>query len=124
MFDQMAYINAIDVKVESLFLIKKANQPFKDHQLQIESLRKDIQKSMEYEKGRGDNVNAETVVLWNTLMDENGGLLGEFLKTWEEEEVRNPVRIELKTKQIEEAFDVILSLENKRRREGKPENSK
>lgn len=119
LFDSQAYNYAISLKVESAFLMKKAMSPYSEHADDIEELQKEIQKAYLYEKGRGEVINSETLQLWIKMMDENGALLGGFLKRWRDAEGGRlgQAIIENMTGQVGEAFDEIIRVENGRRRE-------
>jgi hypothetical protein len=119
LFDSQAYNYAISLKVESAFLMKKATTPYSLHAENVEELQKEIEKAYLYEKGRGEVINKETLVLWDSLRSETAGLLGEFLKDWREADdgtLREPF-VTAKVKQVGEAFDIIIRVENARRRE-------
>lgn len=117
LFDQVAYKNAIDLKVESVFLMREATDSFPKYEDDVKELKMKLEKAYEYEKGRGIDINSETLSMWDTLRSENAGLLGEFLKKWEKDTVRTEYFINQKIPQVQDAFDKIIRVENKRRRE-------
>lgn len=119
LFDSQAYNYAISLKVESAFLMKKATSPYSGHADDVEMLQKELEKAYLYEKGRGEVINKETLVLWDSLRSESSGLLGEYLKEWREADggTLSETFVNAKVKQVGEAFDIIIRVENGRRRE-------
>lgn len=115
LFDQRAYNNAISLKVESIFLMKKATDNYDGYIDKVEELKIDMEKAYEYEKGRGD-INKETLMMWQILKDEQGHLFGGFLKRWENDLTLSNAFVENMIGQVEEAFDKIIRIENQRRR--------
>ena len=109
-FNQYAYQQAVDLKVESLDLISNADQPFEDYAGDVYSLKIGLSKAIEFAKGRPDN--EISTKQWEILIDENRNLLGGFLKRWEEEDTLSPMFIDEAKKLISDAFDTIIGLES------------
>ena len=111
-YDATSYQHATDLKAESLLLIEKAAESPARHQAEIDSLRLKLRQAYEYERGKG-KPNTLTVQQWELLDDPRGGLLGGFLKKWQDEN-RGQSADFLKgvSKNIGDAFDQIIKLEN------------
>lgn len=108
-----AYQQAVSLKVETLALIDKATNPYKNHEDQITVLEKDLRKAYEYAKGRPNN--QETTQQWSLMRDPEGNLLAGFLKRWEEQgSMPQPFVAEAK-EIISDAFDTIIELESGKR---------
>lgn len=80
-FNQHAYIQAVDIKVECLNLTDKATNNYTESINEIKPLLLNIEKAYEFEKGRPKN--EITVEMWDKLKDPNKDLFGGFLKLWE-----------------------------------------
>ncbi len=111
-YDPTSYKTATDLKAESLLLIEKATDPPDRHADEISSLRLKLRKALEYEAGKGAP-NVITVHQWKVLNSPTGGLIGGFLSNWEEKNAgfSEPFLEEVK-KNVGEAFDEIIKLEN------------
>ncbi|MDX1670866.1 MAG: hypothetical protein R3211_00890 [Balneolaceae bacterium] len=114
LFDQHAYQQAVNLKVESLKLMDKASEPFADHKSAVESLKTDLQKAYEYAKGRPQNT--ESIQQWEIMIDPEGSLLGGFLAMWEERGQISTTMVEQSKGNIEEGFDIIMELESGKRK--------
>jgi hypothetical protein len=112
-FSEVAYQQAITLKVQSLALMEKADEPFADHRGEVDALRLDLQKAHEYARGRRDN--EDSTEQWQVLIAPEGHLLGGFLRRWESDGTLSRVFIEEEKGVIGDAFDKIIDLES-----GKP----
>lgn len=111
-YDPTSYKLATDLKAESLSLMEKADGPPGPHRDEIEALRIKLRKAYEYEAGKG-RPNALTVKQWKILRDPEGGLIGGFLAKWERENTgQSKVFLDAAMKNVAEAFDEIITLEN------------
>ena len=124
-FDETAYKNATDLKVETLALIEQADEPASEHQMAIDQLRVDLWKAHEYEKGRKKN--RITARMWEVLRGESlaGGtvLVGGFLDLWETQGTMSRAVIDESTAIIEQAFDEIIGLESRKIKPGEADLS-
>ncbi len=113
-FNQRAYEQATELKVEALALMDKAVRPFAEHRPEAEILRLNIEKAYEYAKGLPKN--EITARQWEILKDPNRKLLGGFLKRWEEKSKLSEVFIREAKTQVAEGFDTIIELESGKRK--------
>lgn len=114
-FDETAYKNGIDLKVDFQFLIESSVKPFDQHQDQIDDFRKKLYKAYEHEKGRDKN--NLTIEQYKILISDDGPILGYF-KVWKK---NNQVSEYFKKQAMEQSaaiFDELLQLEHAKRREG------
>jgi hypothetical protein len=109
-YDQAAYSQDVNTKVDALTLMGKATAPYVDHQNDVALFQIELQKAYEYERGRPLNKN--TLAQWDVLLDANGDLLGAFLKEWKDSGKLLPVYIKRKQDQIGKGFDKIIQLES------------
>jgi hypothetical protein len=109
-YDQTAYLQAVNTKVDALVLMDKAVEPYTNHRSDIAAFVTELQKAYEYERGRP--LNKLTMAQWDILRDPSGDLLGGFLEEWKQEGKLMPVYVERKKAQIGKAFDQIIQLES------------
>ena len=111
-YDPTSYLNATNLKAEALLLVEKAKDPPGVHAAAIDSLRLKVMQAYEYERGKGAP-NKITVEQWKRLSDPEGALLGGFLRKWtSENRGQGAVFLEGLSKNIGEAFDLIIKLES------------
>ena len=115
-YDAISYKNATDLKAQSRLLIKKSNMSAGNHQTKIDDLRLKLHQALEYERGKG-RPNAETVRLWEILVDPDGNMMGGFLKLWEEKRTVSPAFAREFETVSAEAFDKIIELEHEKVRD-------
>jgi hypothetical protein len=109
-FDQMAYENAVNLKVEALRIMDKAVGPYSEHEEKIEEIILKVEKAYEYAKGLPKN--EISTRQWQILKDPERNLWGGFIKRWKENSTLGEVYIQEKKKQVSEAFDYIIGLES------------
>jgi hypothetical protein len=109
-YDQTAYLQAVNTKVDALALMAKAVESYTDHRNEVAEFMIELDKAYEYERGRP--LNTDTIRLWDILRNPNGDLLGGFLKEWKVDGKLLPVYVERKKAQISTAFDQIIQLES------------
>jgi hypothetical protein len=109
-YDQTAYLQAVNSKVDALALMAKATEPYTDHRSEVAQFLIELDKAYEYERGRP--LNTDTIKQWDILRDPNRDLLGGFLKEWKESGRLLPVYVQRKETQISDAFDQIIQLES------------
>jgi len=109
-FSPEAYKQAVDLKVESLNLMSSATMPFADYKEEVLYLTTELDKAFEFSKGRPDNeISTEQ---WEILIDQEGNLLGGFLKRWETEGTLSEMFISEMQLLVSDAFDAIIGLES------------
>lgn len=109
LFDQYSFDKTINAKVESLSLMKKAVDEFDIHKLVVEEHFEELEKIYEYDKRRTNNI--LTTKMWEILLNEDNNLFAGFIKRWRENGPQNQIFVEEASKQIEEAFDLLLDFE-------------
>jgi hypothetical protein len=109
-FDAFSYRETIDAKVEVLDLMDNATEEYNLYEESIHQLQKDLLKIYEYEKNRPRNV--ETTKMWEIMLDTNKNLYGGYIKRWREKTTLSKFFVGEAKIQVEEAFDMIIDLEN------------
>jgi hypothetical protein len=109
LYNETAYQNAVNLKVESLSLMENAIDSIGSHTIEISDLEMKINKAYQYVMWLPRN--ELTVKQWEILMKPDGGLLGEFLKRWKEETVLNRGYIDESKIQVDQAYNEIIKLE-------------
>jgi hypothetical protein len=109
-FSPEAYKQAVDLKVESLNLMSAATMPYTDYEEDVIYLNTELDKAFEFSKGRPDNeISTEQ---WEILIDQEGNLLGGFLKRWETEGTLSEMFVAEMQTLVSDAFDTIIGLES------------
>ena len=109
-FSPEAYKQAVELKVESLELMSFATMPYADYEEDVINLNTELDKAFEFSKGRPDNeISTEQ---WRILIDEEGNLLGGFLKRWEAEGSLSEMFVSEMQILVSDAFDTIIGLES------------
>jgi hypothetical protein len=75
-YDQTAYLQAVNTKVDALALMAKAVDSYTNHQNEVAEFMIELDKTYEYERGRPLNI--YTIKQWDILRDPNRDLLGGF----------------------------------------------
>lgn len=109
-FSPEAYKQAVNLKVESLELMSFATEPYSDFSEDVVYLQTGLKKAFEFSKGRPDNEISTTQ--WKILIDEEGNLLGGFLKRWETEGTLSEMFVTEMQMLVSDAFDTIIGLES------------
>lgn len=109
-YSETAYNQAVGLKVESLRLMSRAEQPFETYSKRIEDLEVELDKAYEFAKGRPKNVYSSRQ--WEILLDPEKNLLGGFLRHWEGSHSLSWPFIEEARGVVAEAFDTIIGLES------------
>jgi hypothetical protein len=111
-YDPTSYLNATNLKAESLLLIEKAKEPPAKHAPAIEGPRLRLLQAYEYERGKG-RPNRPTVEQWRLLIDPDATLLGGFLKKWKTENAaQSDAFLKGIAKNVGDAFDEIIKLQS------------
>jgi hypothetical protein len=110
LFDQYAYAQATNLKVDALALMDMATDSVGLHQDAIDQLQIRLDKAYEYEKGRPKNeISAE---MWSLMISPDRHLLGGFLKRWQEEKILGHVFVDEAKRIIAKGLDQIIGLES------------
>ena len=111
-YDPTSYLNATDLKAESLHLIHKATDPPGPHEAEIDRLRLNLRKAYEYELGK-EEADVTFVQKWKLLIDPSGGLIGAFIDEWEKKNTGlSSDEIDVASKMVGEAFDEIIKIQS------------
>ena len=109
-FSELAYEQAISLKVDALALTSHAAEPFARHREAALALTLRLEKAYEFARGRPRNeISAQQ---WEILRDPERNLLGGFLRRWESASTLSPAFIEEARRLIADAFDTIIGLES------------
>lgn len=109
-FSARAYEQAVDLKVDALRIMERAEEPFGKHRSRVDALRVRLQKATEYAKGRPRNeISARQ---WEIMVDPEGHMAGGFFTRWEMRDSLSWGFIKEATAQIESGFDTIIGLES------------
>lgn len=109
-FNETAYQQAVKLKVQSLYLVDKATQPYADYAEQAEALQENLHIALEYAKGRPNN--ELSTRQWEIIMDPERNLIGGLLARWQEEGTLSPFFVQEMRGVISDAFDTIIGLES------------
>ncbi len=104
-----AYQYATSLKVETLALMDKAQEPYASHRQDVEALFVELQKAHEYAKGIPNN--DLTARQWAILINKDGDLIGRFFTRWQERGALSDVFITEFKGPVADAFDEIICLE-------------
>ncbi len=108
-FDQYSYQKATEIKVETAALLEKAVEPYAQHEEEVEALRTNLQKIIEYEKNK--NYNDISLAMWQILSEEEKNLLAGLLKRWENQQKLSVVFVQEAQGQVMEAINLIIKYE-------------
>ncbi|MGN8226072.1 hypothetical protein [Gracilimonas sp. BCB1] len=118
-FNETAYQQAVQLKVKSMSLIDKANEPYSAHEEAAVQLKQNLLTAYEYAKGRPSN--EISTRQWEIMVDAERNLMGGFLVRWKEQETLSPAFIGEYSKVIADAFDTIIGLESGKIKPGEVE---
>lgn len=114
-YDQAAYEHATSTKAETLLLMDRATTSYSQNTDKIDAVILDLNKAYDYDKGRATN--QLTVRLWTELLSPDN-LFGAFIAKWKSKGQLHPGYIEVKKKDVEDAFDQIIQLEQGKQKTG------
>jgi len=109
-FSPEAYKQAVELKVESLELMSFATSPCADYEENAAYLKTELRKAYEFALGRPNN--ELSAGQWEILINEEGNLLGGFLKRWEAEDALSEMFVSEMQTLVSDAFDTIIGLES------------
>lgn len=101
---------AVDIKVDALRTLERAEEPFSRNQSRIEALRVRMEKASEYARGRPRN--EASARQWEIMKDPDGHMMGGFLTRWQQEDSLSHGFIRQAHVLIAEGFDTIIGLES------------
>jgi hypothetical protein len=113
-YDLIALDKAVSLKSKSINLVKKALEPYADHEQEIRELMQEVEQACEYASSVPKN--NLTARQWEVLKDPGRNLLGGFFKYWKQNEKLTPGFIEEISGEITRAFDTIIKLETLKNR--------
>lgn len=116
-YDQYSYQKSVEIKVEASSLMDKAITPYADNLVEIETLDKEIQKIVEYEKNKPNN--EITYAMWKILSNKEKNLLSGFFKRWKEKGQLSQFFVTEAKAQVLEAMDLLIQYEGKKDKESK-----
>ena len=121
-YDQMAYAQTVNLKVDTLALMDKATGSYEAHTADISKLTIALTKGYEYDKNRPHN--EITRQMWEVLLfkdpsDPRNGIWPRFLDEWKAAGTLKPAEITNDKEDVGRAFDKIIQLES-----GKIKNAK
>ena len=108
-FDNIAYENTISLKVESLYLMSKATNPYQLYENKVEQRKPEFEKTNEEYKQI--TVNDITAQKWGMIKNPGNNLFGSFLKRWEEKGMIPPFKGDEAIKLVSKTFGDIIELE-------------
>ena len=109
-FSPEAYKQAVELKVESLELMSFATMPYAENEENVTYLKTELRKAYEFALGRPNN--EISTQQWEILIDDEGNLLGGFLKRWETEGSLSEMFVTEMQILVSDAFDTIIGLES------------
>lgn len=109
-FSSRAYEQAVDLKIDTLRLIERAEEPYGKHSSRIEALQIRLLKAREYARGRPHN--DITTRQWEIMVDSKGFMAGGLLSRWAAEDSLSWTFIQEASLQIESGFNTIIRLES------------
>lgn len=101
---------AVDLKVDAMRTLERAEEPFGQHQSRVESLRIRMEKATEFARGRPHN--EYSTRQWEMMGDPEGYMMGGFLTRWEMEDSLSYGFIREARALIADGFDTIIGLES------------
>jgi hypothetical protein len=113
-FNQTAYNQAVSIKTDALSLITKANENYSDHQSEIDSLKSNVEQAYQFSKSIPNNT--ETTSQWEIIRDPQRNSLFGFLERWKNKNTLSDTFISQVKTTISFDFDMIINLENGKRK--------
>lgn len=111
-YDQQAYSQTINTKVETINLMSLATSEYATYEKDVKELKLKLLKCKEYAAHRPKNeISTE---MWAILIDKEGHLIGGFMSRWEKENTLSPTFVRESQKIVAKAFDQIAELESKK----------
>lgn len=108
-YDSYSHQKTVALKVRTDQLISKSQESYTMHQNETTALLLELQQQFAYEKSKPNN--AITIAMWSRIIGNEKTLLPQFFILWKQKEKLSPAFTKESTKQINDAFDQIISLE-------------
>lgn len=109
-FNQYSFDETARLKVESLALIRKANQPYSTHAKKADSVMAGVNSA--YRDGLLRSKNLASMNQWEILLDPEQGSLAGTIQKWKWHGTLPADTIKAARRMIAENFDAISKLEN------------
>jgi hypothetical protein len=110
-YNVKAYENATSLKAEASIVMKKATEPFADHEETVGDLMLGVEQAYEFVNGIPNN--SDSAAQWRILKDPDEQLLGGFMNRWETNDTLSAAFIKNHwDDNVGPAFDEIIKLEN------------
>jgi hypothetical protein len=113
-FNQTAYNQAVSIKTDALSLVDKANEDYSTHRSEIDSLKLNVEQAYLFSKSISNNT--ETTSQWEIIRDPQRNSLFGFLERWKNKNTLSDTFISQVKTTISFDFDMIISLENGKRK--------
>lgn len=111
-YDSYSHQKTVALKVRTNKLIAQATQSYTAHSSAMELLTTELTLLYEYEKSRPNNT--VTIAMWSRLVGNPQTLIPKFTALWKEKDQLNPAFAEASTKQLNDVFDQIITLETRK----------
>lgn len=112
LYSPYVYDQTASLKTEALALMRKADEPYTRHAVKAERLMNDLLSLEQQEVLRKRN--NDKVKQWQLLINDRGHLLGGFMSRWQSDTTLNATFINLESRLVGEAFDLIQATEKQR----------
>lgn len=106
------YDQTAELKMQSLAIMNKANEPYSRYESRIDLLKVDLESLFQQEKMRRHN--AVKIKQWDLLLAPDGYLLNGSFSKWQRDTVMSEEFISLQRKLVGEAFDLMQETEKQR----------
>ena len=113
-FNQVAYQQSVSIKTDALNLISKANENYSVHQLEIDSLKLNVENAYQFSKTISNN--QETISQWEIIRDPNRSSLFGLLERWKNKTTLSDTFISEVKLLIASDFNMIIDFENNKRK--------
>jgi len=113
-FNQVAYQQSVSIKSNALTLISKANENYSVHQLEIDSLKLNVENAYQFSKTISNN--QETISQWEIIRDPNRSSLFGLLERWKNKTKLSDTFISQVKLLIASDFNMIIDFENNKRK--------
>lgn len=113
-FDQYAYAQATNLKVDAMALMDSAVNNYSTQESNLQTFNLKMEKAYEYEKHRPNN--QITTKMYEIIKSPEKHLLGGFLARWKTNGKLGKALVDESKGQIAEAFNYIVELESGKRK--------
>lgn len=108
-YDSYSHQKTVALKVRTDQLISKSQESYTMYQTEATALLLEMEQQLAYEKSKPNNT--ITLAMWSKIIGNEKTLLPQFFIIWKQKEKLSPAFTKESTKQINDAFDQIISLE-------------